>query len=152
MALTTFHGVGESSMTVQLGRLGELLHTEPWGGTGRILVVEDDRASREVLAEILTLEGCEVRTAADGAEALAIVQEWPPSLILLDLRMPEMDGYAFARRYRELPGRQAPIVLLSASWESAEAVEAIGAVESVDKPFKIDDLLEVVERYSPCSD
>jgi CheY-like chemotaxis protein len=142
----------EVGMAVDVSRLGDLLRKQPWDGNGRVLIVEDDESTRELLAEIIAEQGCEARTAADGAAALALVQEWPPSLILLDLRLRGMDGYEFARRYRELPSPHAPIVVLSASWESARALEAIGAVERVDKPFDLQELLDVVERYTPCDD
>ncbi len=133
-------------------RLGEILRGRDWGGTGRILLIEDDPATREVVTEILTAEGCEVQTAVDGRSALALLDSWKPSLILLDLRMPEMDGGAFAHAYRALEGPHAPIVLITASSEddATEAALSIGAVDTIRKPFDLDELLDVVGRYSPC--
>ncbi len=133
-------------------RLGEILRGAEWGGSGRILLIEDDPATREVVTEILTAEGCEVQTAVDGRSALAILESWKPSLILLDLRMPEMDGSAFALAYRALAGPHAPIVLITASSEddTAAAALSIGAVDTIRKPFDLDELLDAVARYSPC--
>lgn len=133
-------------------RLGEILRGEDWGGSGQILLVEDDPATREVVTEILTAEGCEVRCAVDGRGALVMLDGWKPSLILLDLRLPEMDGGSFARAYHALPGPHAPIVLITASREddAAEAALSIGAVDTIHKPFDLDELLDIVGRFSPC--
>jgi CheY-like chemotaxis protein len=65
----------------------------------RILVVEDERSLNEVYQLILNREGYEVRAAYDGASALEITAEWQPDLILLDLRMPNMDGNKFLQQY-----------------------------------------------------
>jgi CheY-like chemotaxis protein len=136
------------------GRLVDILRGRDWSGSGRILLIEDDPATREVVTEILTGEGCEVRCATDGRGALAILQSWHPSLILLDLRMPEMDGGTFAQAYRALAVQHAPIVLITASSEddAAEAALSIHAADTIHKPFDLDELLEVVGRYSPCPD
>ena len=70
----------------------------------RVLVVDDDLSIQGFLAEALADEGYGVRTAANGREALAILREWRPDLILLDLMMPEMDGWEFRGEQRALPG------------------------------------------------
>jgi CheY-like chemotaxis protein len=70
----------------------------------RILIVDDDRDAARMLAASLRLEGHEVRVAPGGPRALAIAQEEPPEVILLDLGLPGMDGYEVAQRLRELPG------------------------------------------------
>src|SRR5947209_16860309 len=66
-----------------------------------ILIVDDDEAIRQTLAELLEEEGYQVATAADGLEALAQVVAAPPALILLDISMPRMDGFDFARELSE---------------------------------------------------
>jgi two-component system, NtrC family, nitrogen regulation response regulator NtrX len=136
----------------QSRRLGEILHGPDWEGNGRVLVIEDDPSTREVIEEILTEEGCEVRIAFDGKTALHLLEGWQPSLILLDLRMPDMDGATFAAAYRKLAGPHAPIVLVTATSKEAatEAALAISAVAVIRKPFDLTEMLEVVERYSPC--
>ncbi|MEA2641733.1 MAG: hypothetical protein QOF51_3127 [Chloroflexota bacterium] len=131
------------------GRLAGLLR-EAWGGSGGILVVDDDESIREVIATVLRDEGCEVRTARNGESALALLADWCPDLILLDVRMPEMDGAEVARRYRALLGPHAPVVLLTALSDGPALAEALGAVGYLTKPFELDDLLEVASTYSPC--
>lgn len=135
-----------------LSRLVGLLRQEPWGGDAGVLVLDDDEDCRDVIAEVLRLEGCEVRTAATVAEGLLILAEWVPSLILLDLFMPQMDGHAFARAYHAQPGPHAPLILLTASREREQEAEAMGAVGSIEKPFELDQFLTVVSQYAPCVD
>jgi CheY-like chemotaxis protein len=122
----------------------------PPAGSRPILVVEDDESLRRVLFWTLTEEGYSVMEASDGAVALARVREAAPSLILLDMRMPVLDGWEFARRYRAGPGPHAPIVCVTAAADAA-AVAArgaqVGAVASLSKPFDLDDLLALVRRY-----
>src|SRR5581483_10950225 len=69
----------------------------------RVLVVEDDRGIRDLLAAVLTDEGFDVRQAANGKEALAVLERWQPDAILLDLMMPVMDGWTFRREQRRRP-------------------------------------------------
>ncbi len=136
-----------------LPQLRDLLCEEnAWDGAGGILVIDDDDANRELIAETLEAEGCEVRTAASGEAALQLLRSWSPSLILLDLRMPQMDGFAFARAYHERAGPHAPIIVLTASWDGRGAAETIGAADNIAKPFNIADLLAAVSPYAPCVD
>ena len=72
----------------------------------RILVVEDDPSLRETLAEVLEDDGHEVRVAEDGEAALEAIHEWTPELIVLDLMMPRMDGYAFRQAQRAACGNR----------------------------------------------
>ncbi len=122
----------------------------PPGGSRPILVVDDDASLRRLLFWTLTEEGYSVLEASDGAVALARVHEATPGLILLDMRMPVLDGWEFARRYRARPGPHAPIVCVTAAADAA-AVAArgtqIGAVASLSKPFDLDELLALVRRY-----
>ena len=136
----------------QSRRLKEIMQGGDWDENGRVLLIEDDPMIREVIEEILTAEGCEVRIAFDGKSALVLLESWPPSLILLDLRMPDMDGASFAAAYRQQGGPHAPIVLVTAASQdtTAEAALRIGAVAVIRKPFDLSELLNVVERFSPC--
>jgi CheY-like chemotaxis protein len=120
----------------------------PAAGGGPVLVVDDDATIREVVDALLSEEGYEVVTAADGAAALARVRERPPGLILLDMRMPGMDGWAFARAYHRSPGPHAPIVVLTAAREAAERAAQIGADGVLSKPFDLDELLDLVGRHT----
>jgi two-component system, chemotaxis family, chemotaxis protein CheY len=119
-----------------------------------ILVVDDDESLRRLVVGLLTEEGYAVLDAADGAGALARARAAAPGLILLDLRMPGMDGWEFARRYRARPGPHAPLVCVTAAVDAA-AVAArgaqVGAVASLGKPFDLEELLALVRRYAPRS-
>ena len=111
-----------------------------------ILVVEDDPDLRLVHSEILSHEGYEVLTAADGIEALEVVEtEGPPAMILLDLRMPRMNGWDLAHRLRERAGwRDIPIIVVAAHYRIADEAAAIGAHAFLHKPVSIEVLLRVV--------
>ena len=113
-----------------------------------ILVVDDDEMIRDFVGMVLTEEGFEVLTAPDGAAALDLADEHQPSLILLDMRMPGVDGWGFAHEYRQRPGPHAPIVVVTAAVDAAESAAEIAAEGYLAKPFDLDDLLQVVSRYA----
>ena len=113
---------------------------------GRILVVEDDAGLRETLAEVLADDGHEVRVAEDGEAALEALHEWVPELIVLDLMMPRMNGYAFRQAQRELSGMVATkVLLLSAANGVAAAAQQIHADAWLVKPFGLHEVLESVK-------
>lgn len=111
-----------------------------------ILVVEDDPDTREALQTVLELEGYEVLTAEHGHDALARIYDVNPDVILLDMRMPIMDGWTFARMYRQRPGPLAPIIALTAAADAARVAVEIGAAACVPKPFGVRDLLNAIEH------
>ena len=113
--------------------------------TGRILVVEDDELLREALAEVLTDDGHEVRTATNGAEALGELESWDAEVIVLDLMMPVMDGFAFRdeQRRRDLRA-DVPVLVLSAVRDLDGAADRIAAAASLAKPFRLEDVLASV--------
>jgi two-component system, chemotaxis family, chemotaxis protein CheY len=113
----------------------------------RILIVDDDESIRELVVAFLTVEGYEAISASHGAAALEMLQNVQPALILLDMRMPIMDGGEFARAYRELPGPHAPLVVLTAAMDAGEESEEIGADGYIAKPFDLSDLLKVIEKH-----
>jgi two-component system response regulator AtoC len=113
-----------------------------------ILVVEDDTDTRSALAEVLASAGYRVRTAATGAEGLATLQAVPEvDAVLLDLVMPDMDGFELLRRHREMHGRAA-VVVLSALSEAENVVKAMkfGAADYLPKPFDPHELDLVLRR------
>ncbi len=115
----------------------------------RVLVVDDDPDIRTMLELTLVAEGLEVMTAPHGAAALELLAQrkgTPPDAIVLDMRMPVMDGWTFAARYRQLPPPHVPIVVLTAAVDAARSAAQIGAQASVAKPFTIDDLLDVLAQ------
>jgi CheY-like chemotaxis protein len=114
---------------------------------GRILVVEDDAALRDTLAEVLADDGHEVRVATDGEAALNVLSGWVPDLIVLDLMMPRMDGYAFREGQRAVKGTAATkVLLLSAAHEVASAAKELRADAWLVKPFGLDDVLRSVDE------
>ena len=85
------------------------------GDAQSLLVVEDDPAAREMVQRTLEREGWQVATAENGRVALERVAAHPPALVLLDLMMPEMDGFEFLQRLRQMPeGRDVPVIVLTA--------------------------------------
>ncbi|HJL20459.1 MAG TPA: sigma-54 dependent transcriptional regulator [Sandaracinaceae bacterium LLY-WYZ-13_1] len=115
--------------------------------TPRVLVVDDDAGVRYTLRGVLEDEGYEVEDAADGAEALARVDDDTFHLVLTDLRMPKVDGLSLLRRLRDRP--QPPrVILITAHGSERTAVEAMkhGAYDYFRKPFEPDELLAVVAR------
>jgi two-component system, OmpR family, KDP operon response regulator KdpE len=111
------------------------------GGKGNILVVDDEPQITRVLKTTLSSQGYGTRTAADGEEALQVMKDWSPDLIITDLRMPNMDGLDLCRHVRSRS--QVPIIVLSVKGEERTKVEALdaGADDYVTKPFGINELL-----------
>jgi DNA-binding NtrC family response regulator len=117
----------------------------------QVLVIDDDEAAREILVELLGRIGYHAFAAADGKAGL----EWlagaaaPPQAVLLDLRMPGLDGFEVLRRYRE-EGGTAPVIALSAMDEKEAVVKAmrLGASDYLVKPIEPDELREAIERCS----
>ncbi|MFM7202246.1 MAG: two-component system response regulator [Myxococcota bacterium] len=110
-----------------------------------ILVVDDSPLILDTTRQLLSEEGYHVRTAANGREALARVQEQMPDVILLDLMMPLMDGWEFAARLKALPGGREPrILLLSAVRGLDLEAEGCSADDCLGKPYSVDDLLNKV--------
>jgi len=105
-----------------------------------ILVVDDEAQITRVLKTSLSSQGYGIRTAADGEEALQVIQDWSPDLIITDLRMPNMDGLDLCREVRK--ESQVPIIVLSVKGEESIKVQALdaGADDYVTKPFSINEL------------
>jgi CheY-like chemotaxis protein len=85
--------------------------------------------------------------AANGKEALKRIASQTPCLILLDMKMPVMDGWAFAHAYRESPGPHAPIVVMTAAHDSHKRAAEIAADDVIAKPFDVNHLLDLVRKY-----
>jgi len=111
----------------------------------RILVADDDDVLRETLAEILRIEGYTVESAANGAMALASIVRARPAVVLLDMRMPILDGWQFAR-WMTANGLDVPVVVMTAAVDPSEAAEQIEAEAWIAKPFKLDELLPTIKR------
>ena len=120
----------------------------------RILIVEDDPAILRGLEMNLQLEGYDVRTATDGEKALQAARTDPPDLILLDIMLPELNGYQVLQRLRRA-GAEIPIIMVSAKSAELDVVMGLdlGADDYVTKPFGIHELLARIKvhlrRVSP---
>ena len=111
----------------------------------RVLVVDDEPDIRATVQAMLETEGYHVGLAANGADALAAVEREPPDLILLDMRMPVLDGWGFAAEMRRR-GHDIPVVVMTAARDAARWATDIAASAFVAKPFRYDDLIGAVER------
>jgi DNA-binding response OmpR family regulator len=108
--------------------------------------VDDDRAILEYIQLALEDAGYAVVVATDGAAALEAVGRHQPGLILLDMRMPAMNGWEFAEAYRRGHSQPAPILMMTAGHDASAKAAEIGAVEWLGKPFDVDQLLDAVGR------
>lgn len=116
----------------------------------RVLVVDDEADIRATVSAILEIEGYAVAEATNGAEALAAVESDPPDVILLDMRMPVLDGWGFATELRRR-GHRIPIVAMTAAQDAARWAADIAATAFLAKPFGYDDLVTVVDRTRPAA-
>ncbi len=113
-------------------------------GAASILLVEDEAAQREILTYNLQSEGYDVRAATDGEEALVLVAEQVPDLILLDWMLPHVSGLEVCRRLRQRPETRAvPILMLSARSEEVDRVRGLetGADDYMVKPYSVTELM-----------
>src|SRR4029077_5697113 len=110
-------------------------------GKGNILVVDDEPQITRVLKTTLSSQGYGVRTASDGDEAVQLMKDWTPDLVITDLRMPNMTGLDLCRYVRARS--RTPIIVLSVKGEERIKVEALdaGADDYVTKPFGVNELL-----------
>ncbi|MDD3117656.1 MAG: response regulator transcription factor [Victivallales bacterium] len=108
----------------------------------RILVAEDDVNIRLGLVDALSMDGYEVREAADGSETLRLYTQWQPELLLLDLMMPKVSGFDVCRRIRN-GNKDIPIIMLTAKGEEIDKVLGLelGADDYVTKPFSVRELV-----------
>jgi DNA-binding response OmpR family regulator len=119
-----------------------------------VLVVEDDREINELVGAYAQIAGFRYRSALNGNDALAQVRARPPSLIVLDLMLPDVDGFEVCRRVRaeaEALGRPIPVIVILSALDgekSRQQGRACGAVEYVTKPFDPDRLMDVISRHA----
>ena len=116
------------------------------GQNDTVLVVDDDTSILDTVAAILSGEGYDVVSAASGQEALEAVARKQPLVILLDMRMPIMDGWAVARALRG-QGINVPIVVMTAAESAKRWADEVGAEGYLAKPFGLDELLAAVGRF-----
>lgn len=113
----------------------------------KILVVDDEDALRTVLSSELAGEGYEVETAADGDEAINVVQTKPFDLVLLDIKMPKVDGFEVLK-FLKSKYPNVKVIMLTGFADLKNAIESkkLGAEDFVSKPYDLVDLLTTIER------
>ena len=115
-----------------------------------ILIVDDTPANLRLLSQMLTDHGHKVRAALNGSHALAAARAAPPDLILLDIRMPEMDGYEVCARLKaDGRTRDIPVLFISALGEADDKIKAFtaGGVDYITKPFQLEEVLARVQTH-----
>ena len=118
-------------------------------GAGDVLVVDDDPDMVDAITMVLDQAHYPCRSAENGREALVEVERRRPALILLDMLMPVMDGWQFARELRARFGHTVPVVVVTAAEHVRTRGDDIDADAVVSKPFNVNTLLQVVGRYLP---
>jgi DNA-binding response OmpR family regulator len=112
-----------------------------------VLVVDDDEATRAAERAVLTDDGFRVIEARDGAEAMRVISNDPPALVVLDIQMPGVDGPSFARQLR-VALRRVPLVILTAAMDPKHEADRCNAEAYLTKPFDGPELLRVVRRFA----
>ncbi|MDT7784017.1 MAG: hypothetical protein QOF58_2436 [Pseudonocardiales bacterium] len=112
-----------------------------------VLVIDDDAAIRAVVRDALELDGYRVTTAADGAAGLVALETLAPCVVLLDMRMPVLDGWEFSRLYRDGDEHAAPIVVMTAAENARRWCAEIGGDDCLSKPFDLAELYGLVAGY-----
>ena len=115
----------------------------------RVLVVEDNGDMREFLARVLSMQGYDFLEAADGEEGLHVARTQNPSLILMDISLPALDGFEATRQLKQDPAmRHIPIIAVTAHARPADEQRALdaGCDGYLSKPYSLRDFLAVVEK------
>ena len=127
-----------------------MVASDPNSPQSDVLIVDDTVANLRVLSSMLSSQGYKVRGVTSGTMALTAVKAAAPALILLDIKMPEMDGYDVCR---ELKGdeqtRAIPVIFISAIYEDVDRAKAsdAGGADFLTKPFDMDKVLACVEKH-----
>ena len=118
--------------------------------TASILIVDDRVDNLRLLSDLLTEQGYKVRGVSKGTMALKAAKSFPPDLILLDIMMPEMDGYEVCQHLKAAENtRDIPIIFISALNDAADQLKAfsVGGVDYITKPFRIEEILARVNNH-----
>ena len=119
----------------------------------RVLIVEDDPASRELMGDMIKLEGHDLRTAEEGYQALSLFKEFKPHLVFSDIQMPKMDGLELLQRIRDISPKTI-VVMMTAFGCEEYALKALRlhANNYLNKPIRHDDILPLLQKYSALVD
>jgi PAS domain S-box-containing protein len=141
-------GMDGARFTVMLPPSGNETRVDPThdnqNDVPRVLVVDDDSSIRRLLGFVLEDEGFVVDSAVEGQAALDLIDRQHPDLILLDMKMPGMDGWEFVRHYRELYGHRAPIIVFTAAQNASQRGADVDADDYIAKPFDLTALIDHV--------
>lgn len=115
-----------------------------------VLIVDDDPAIRQLITDVLQIEGHDVRVAVDGSTAVTALELLRPDCVLLDVMMPGIDGYGVLRSIRSQYGDQVSVIMLTAAAEPTSALRAWedGVDYYLAKPFDVEELLDLVDRLA----
>jgi len=142
--------VGEAQAVQTNDNTQHVLQLQPGQAKCRVLIADDIENNRELLAQFLGPVGFEIRLATDGEEAVKEFVQWRPHLILMDFRMPVMDGHEAIRRIRAgAGGKEVKIIAVTASAmdENRQELLAIGADDFIGKPLKETELFEKIHTH-----
>jgi len=134
-------------MTRQVGlrKIARMTADPLYKSAPQILVVEDDDAIRTFIAEALAGVGYRVVESPDGQHALARVDSDPPDVVILDLHLPVVDGWAVLAALEDNPHKP-PVVVMSAGASARQTAEQFGVAGHLEKPFDLSELIAVVDR------
>jgi CheY-like chemotaxis protein len=141
---------GEAQAVQAKDKPRHVLSLRPGQAKCRVLIADDIEDNRQLLAQLLAPVGFEIRLATNGAEAVQEFERWRPHLILMDFRMPVMDGHEAIRRIRAMAGGKEPkmiAVTASAMDENRQELMAIGADDFISKPFREVELFQKIHAH-----
>jgi len=141
---------GQAQAVQAKDRPRHVLRLQPGQAECRVLIADDIEDNRQLLAQLLAPVGFETRLASNGVEAVHEFEAWRPHLILMDFRMPVMDGREAIRRIRAMPsGKDAKIIAVTASAmdENRQELIAIGADDFISKPFREVELFQKIHTH-----
>ncbi len=141
---------GEAQEVQAKDRPRQVLSLQPGQATCRVLIADDIDDNRQLLGQLLAPIGFEIRLATNGAEAVQGFEEWRPNLILMDFRMPVMDGHEAIRRIRAMAGGKEPKIIAvtaSAMDENRQELMKIGADDFISKPFREVELFQKIHAH-----
>jgi PAS domain S-box-containing protein len=139
---------GDAQAVQSKGMRQHVLGLEPDQAGCRVLIADDIEDNRELLAQLLGPVGFEIKLVSNGVQAIEQFEQWHPDLILMDFRMPVMDGHEAIRRIRALPrGKEPRIIAVTASAldENRQGLLAIGADDFISKPFREVELFQKIQ-------
>jgi len=141
---------GEAQAVQAKDKPRHVVRLQPGQAKCRVLIADDIEDNRQLLAQLLAPVGFEIRVATNGAEAVHEFEEWRPDLILMDFRMPVMDGHEAIRRIRAMVGGKDPKIIAvtaSAMDENRQELMKIGADDFISKPFREGELFQKIRTH-----